>query len=165
MLTQARLKELLHYDPETGAFTWKAYPNPQHPGKTKLGGKAGSLNSRGYHRIHICGKSHYAHRLAWLYMTGKWPTSQVDHRDLDTANNAWANLREATPSQNAMNRRASSTNTTGTKGVSPQGNRWMAMLYLGGKPRYLGLHTSIELAAAATQIARKELHGDFARHH
>lgn len=164
MLTQARLKELLHYDPATGAFTWLSYPNPQHPGKTRIGQPAGSLNQRGYHRIQILGKSHFAHRLAWLYMTGAWPTHQIDHRDTHPANNAWDNLREATPSQNAMNRRTSTASSSGIKGVSPQRTRWVAMIYREGKPLYLGTHATPEQAAHAANTARSNLHGEFARH-
>ena len=73
-LTQERLKELLHYDPETGYFTWKISPN----NAVKVGSVAGtSMNN--YIRIIIDHKAYLAHRLAFLYMEGYFPEHEVDH--------------------------------------------------------------------------------------
>jgi hypothetical protein len=62
-LTQERLKELLHYDPETGVFTWKE----NRGGATRKGDRAGSQRS-GSTYIVIDGKQYYAHNLIFLYM-------------------------------------------------------------------------------------------------
>ena len=164
MIDHARLTELLHYDPETGIFTWKSIPNPQHPGHAKIGKEAGSLKPNGYRHITIFSKVYQAHRLAWFYMTKKWPPRQVDHRNTFKADNHWLNLRLANPSQNAMNRRAPNTNTSGVKGVSPQGDRWVAMIYLDAKPIYLGRFDTVPEAAAVVAQARDKHHGEFARH-
>lgn len=164
MIDHARLTDLLHYDPETGIFTWKSIPNPQHPGHAKIGKEAGAVKVAGYIHITIFGKAYAAHRLAWFYMTKAWPPRQIDHRNTRKADNRWDNLRIASPSQNAMNRPISIANTSGVKGVSPQGNRWVAMIYLDAKPIYLGLFETIPEAEAVVRSAREEHHGEFTRH-
>lgn len=78
MLTQARLRELLSYDPVTGVFTWAC----DHGHRAKKGDVAGHTRDR-YTTIGVNGKNHMAHRLAWLYMTGEHPTHEVDHRETE----------------------------------------------------------------------------------
>jgi hypothetical protein len=68
MITQERLKDLLHYDPETGFFS--------RPNGTPTS-RVPTVN--GYVMIMIKGKRYYAHRLAFLYMIGRWPLYEVDH--------------------------------------------------------------------------------------
>jgi hypothetical protein len=74
MLTVTRLREVLHYDPITGIFTWLVSLS-NHVGKV-----AGSLDGTGRVRIRVDGREYGAHRLAWLYMTGNWPVNEIDHR-------------------------------------------------------------------------------------
>ena len=69
-LTQSLLKELLHYDPDTGVFTWVGQDN-RH--SQFLGKDAGSTNTYGYLEIRVSGARHKAHRLVFLYMTGEIP--------------------------------------------------------------------------------------------
>ncbi len=91
-VTQARLKELLEYDPDTGIFRWRNAPNR----RIRAGAIAGNLDTYGNRQIRVDGKSYLAHRLAVLYVTGSWPTTDIGHRDLNNDNNAWGNLRQAT---------------------------------------------------------------------
>ncbi|MCK9994454.1 MAG: hypothetical protein Dbin4_02974, partial [Alphaproteobacteria bacterium] len=98
-LTQSRLKELLHYDPDTGVFTRRV----QTSSNARVGDVAGCLHPEGYRHIQIDGKRYAAHRLAWLYMTGEWPTNQLDHLNGVRDDNRWGNLREATHGQNQQN--------------------------------------------------------------
>jgi hypothetical protein len=91
------LREVLHYDPATGKWRWL---------KSRGGnrGEAGTLRKDGRHQIRLEGKCYLASRLAWLYMTGKWPTQQIDHIDRKPGNDKWTNLRSASPSENLKNR-------------------------------------------------------------
>lgn len=164
MLTQVRLKELLSYNPETGVFTWLAYPNAQYRSSARIGHPAGSITTRGYRCIGVAGRIYAEHRLAWLYMTGEWPKDQIDHRNGVKTDNHWANLRKATHSQNAMNKTTYKSNTSGHKGVSRFRDKWAANVSVQGHQKFLGYFTTVEGAAAAVAEARTKLHGDFARH-
>lgn len=156
-LTQERLKELLHYDPETGAFVWKVNRGP-----LKAGAPAGTLNN-GYIRIRVDKKLDYAHRLAWLYMTGESPEQHIDHRDGNRTNNKWVNLRLATLSENNRNVGLQRNNTSGAKGVTRNGKHgWMAQVVHNRQHHYLGTFRSVAEAATAALRARNALHGEFA---
>lgn len=158
MITQAELLRILKYDPISGNFTWLVYlSGANYPGQI-----AGCLNNKGYVRIGIRGKSYLAHRLAFLYMTGKIP-AKVDHKDTVKNNNAWGNLRGATSSQNTCNSNLSSRNTSGIKGVTWSDGVWEARINLNGVRYYLGRFNSVEEAAEVVKAHRNKLHGDFSR--
>lgn len=115
MLTQARLKEVLHYDQDTGLFTWKVRTS----NRIRVGEVAGAFSEKlGYILIGIDGTRHYAHRLAWLYVYGQFPEKMIDHEDTDGRNNRISNLRVATRTQNLSNHDKNSNNTSGIKGIS-----------------------------------------------
>jgi hypothetical protein len=115
----ARLTELLSYDPQTGAFTWKVTV-----GKGVAGTVAGSVRqnrSCSHYRsidIGIGGKNYRAHRLAWLFVHGSLPDVEVDHIDGDGTNNRIENLRLATHKQNGENTKRRRDNVSGRRGVS-----------------------------------------------
>lgn len=161
-ITQDELQSLLHYEPETGVFSWKVSPNR----RIKVGSVAGTPQNRGYVNIKISGKLYLAHRLAFLYMTGEFPPDDVDHANGIKNDNYWSNLRQATRSENNHNLRLSSANTSGVKGVTwnkPAG-KWRAVICIQGKNRHLGYFTTIEAAETVVRSARIELHGAFANH-
>jgi hypothetical protein len=89
----------------------------------------------------------------------------VDHIDSNTLNNRRENLRLATYSQNSMNTRISSRNTSGYKGVSVDatGNSWRAQIKAEGEIKYLGLYSTPEEAHEAYKIAAVKYFGEFAR--
>lgn len=161
MLTQERLKELLSYDPNTGDFTrliGRSGP------KARKGDVAGRDNGQGYIRIYVDGKGYKAHRLAWFYMTGYWP-SEVDHKNTVRSDNRWSNLREATRHENRTNCSAYKNNSSGIKGVSfykPTG-KWKAQIQKNGKKIGLGYFNTKEDAGAAYAQAALENFGEFAR--
>lgn len=157
MLTQERLKVMLHYDPETGLWTWLWCPPPN---QRYTGTQAGYTRSDGYNLIRIGGTAYYCSRLAHLYMTGKWPEEEVDHKDRDPNNDKWENLREATSSQNKINRGLNSSNTSGFRGVSFNKARGKWVAYV--DTLQLGAFDTIEEAVAARDSAAKDIHGEFA---
>jgi hypothetical protein len=96
MLTPKRLRNVLSYAPTTGIFRWKVSASS----RASVGSVAGAKNGRGYHQIRIGGRPYSASRLAWLYMTGKWPNSEISYINGKPSDTRWANLREATSSPN-----------------------------------------------------------------
>lgn len=156
ILTAARLREVLHYNQETGAFTWRVYR-----GRTaKVGSVAGSLNNRGYIGIRVDGKRYLAHRLAWLYVYGVWPVDEIDHVDGKRTSNQIANLRECSRSENGQNLSIRASSTSGFIGVCFDRERakWMASIQVNGKLRNLGRFSTPEKASAAYQAAKAKLH-------
>lgn len=165
-ITQAYLKQRLHYDPETGVFTWLPYSGHKQRWNKKHAGKiAGARMTIGYLLIRIDGQQYLAHRLAFLYMTGKFPPNQVDHKNYDRSNNSWANLRPATKQQNMRNRKAQKNNTTGFKGVyfHRQMNKYGARIKIGIKCKSLGLFDTAKAASIAYANAAHIYFGEFAR--
>lgn len=165
-LTADVLRDLLHYDPETGIFTRIKIVAPQS--RVKVGDVAGARNHDGYWRVKVGGRSgrtYQAHRLAWLYMTGEWPIGEIDHKDLDPSNNRWLNLREADRSTNIANTRRRSDNTSGMKGVywSPSHGRWRSEITVHKRRIFLGSFHTAELARAAYVDAAINHYGEFAR--
>lgn len=158
-LTQERLKQLLHYNPDNGLFLWRVVTM-----RTRPGDRAGTVK-KGYVVIGVDGKSYAAHRLAFLYMTGNLPTVYVDHKNSDGTDNRWANLRLATNSQNQMNVAMWAHNTSGFKGVSwhKREGRWSANIRIDGKKKSLGYFDDPKEGYAAYCEAARLHHGEFAR--
>jgi hypothetical protein len=164
-LTAEQLRAVIIYDPETGAFMWRHRADMPKEWNVRWAGKpAGSRRPGSYTAITVYHINYRAHRLAWLYMTGKWPLSgEVDHEDTDKGNNVWANLRDSTRRQNSSNTRIRSTNTSGFKGVSRHQNRWVATITANYHQMYLGIFDTKEEAREAYMAAAERLHGEFAR--
>jgi hypothetical protein len=158
-VTLARLKELLAYDPETGVFTRRIAT------ANVAAGSIAGCAKRAYVMISIDGRLYRAHHLAWLYMTGEWPTHYIDHRDMDKRNNAWRNLRAASKSENGANRPAQANNRSQLKGAYfyKASGRWQSTIQKNGRTIYLGYFDSAEDAHAAYCTAASEIYGEFAR--
>lgn len=151
---QVTLKSVLSYAPDTGLFTWNEAPDEP----------AGCIYSLGYVTIGLGGDSYFAHRLAFLYMTGEIPEC-VDHIDQNRSNNTWTNLRSCTHSQNLANRGVQKNSKSGFKGVylCKRRNHWLAQLTVRGKQMKLGSFSTPEDASAAYQKAAKHYFGEFAK--
>ena len=150
MITQKRLKEVIHYDPETGSFTRlesrglpiKGCPSTGKPGKR-------------YTKIFIDGTSYLAHRLAFLYMIGRLPAFHVDHINHVRWDNRWSNIREAGYYENSRNRSLSSRSSSGIPGVSwrPKENGWRSQISTNGSMLYLGSFKDLFSAACSRKSA------------
>ncbi len=157
-LTAERLRELIHYDADTGVFTRRV----KLCNRVHVGDVAGSIMKNGYWRLRVDVNQYRLHRLAWLYVYGTWPTKFIDHIDGDPSNNRITNLREATNAENMQNvRRAQIKNkSTGLLGVTFDKSRgkFSANITINGKTRKLGRYSTAQEAHQAYLTAKRELH-------
>ena len=158
LITAVELRELLHYQPETGVFTRLV----AH-GRYKVGDVAGSLHHTGYMRVKVLDREYKAHRLAWLYVTGAWPLIEVDHDNHIKADNRWRNLRRATRLENSRNRLKHKNNKSGFKGVywDARSSKWRAECTLLGVRHRLGCFVNKQDAIDAYQAFAKLHHYEF----
>lgn len=156
-ITQAELKELLSYDPETGVFRWRCAR-----GKAKKGAIAGRVEAKnGYIQIGLFGYLYMAHRLAVLYMTGSYPKTQIDHKNGLVADNRWCNLRETERDclDNAQNMKLFRTSTTGYAGVCFVKSiaKFSSRICVEGRRLFLGYFDTPEEAYAARLKAQRNV--------
>lgn len=160
-LTQERVKELLHYDSETGIFT--RLVTVKH--NARKGDIISCINKAGYVVGNLDGKLYLMHRVAFLYVEGRWPYIKADHKDTIRNNNKWDNLREATHFQNQCNSTIACNNKTGIKGVFLLGSgKYRASIRAGGKTIHIGTYETKEQAGDVIMKVRQQLHGEFANH-
>lgn len=159
MLTIERLKQVLYYDPESGIWTRLSCSSERW-----IGRHAGNENQvNGYRQIRIDGKLYRSNRLAWFYMTGKWPVYIVDHANRNRSDDRWINLRLATRSENGINTNISKNNKSGHTGVSwkKSCNKWVVQIGINRKAKHIGLYDSLDEAILAYQKTAKDLFGEF----
>jgi hypothetical protein len=165
------LNERLAYDPESGVLTWKERPLGHFKqrqywlrwNKLFAGSVAGTISSNGYVVIEMDGVAHKAHRLAWQMTHGDLPKF-IDHINGDRGDNRIENLRPASGSGNARNRKTQGNNTSGIKGVVSERGKWKAQLSINRKHLSLGYFSTKEEAGRAVRSAREKLHGKFCNH-
>lgn len=168
LITVDRLRELLCYDPDTGAFVWRVSVGGRGAkngkGKFKPGAPAGTQDGDGYLVIRVDGRLYRAHRLAWLYMTGRFPDGDIDHRMGLRADNRWSELREKTRSENLQNRLVSRS-AAGLLGAhfDARSGRFEASIQAGGKRHRLGMFKTAEEAHRIYMEAKLRLHPGFVR--
>ena len=156
-LTSEEVRRLMRYDPETGEFAALVAR-----GSLRVGDSLGGFDDEGRRIITIDNVRYGAHRLAWLYMTGAWPSGEIDHRDTNPSNNVWSNLRDVTPVVNKQNKRRAQSG----KLYSPllgaqwckQARKWKSSIRVAGRTRHLGFFASDQEAAAAYVLAKRQLH-------
>lgn len=155
---QSVLQSIFHYNPDTGEFTRIVDRR-----KWKAGQSMGTPSVDGYLNISVNYVIYRAQRLAWTYMTGEQPPAYLDHINGDRSDNRWANLREATQSQNLANM-AVSRGKTGLKGVIrlPNG-RFRARFKFNKRVIEVGCYATAEEAKAAYDATAKVFHGEYFR--
>lgn len=156
-LTVERLRQVLHYDALTGRFTWLVSNGPR-----LAGAAAGSVWKNRYVHIGIDGKIYRAHRLAWLWMTGEWPTDEVDHKNRIGLDNRWDNLRTASRNENMANVSRRVRGALAHRGVYQlESGRWGTRATVNGKSAYFGSFDTQEEAVAHRRAECQRLRGDF----
>ena len=159
MITQARLRELFLYDPETGIFTRKVTTSHN----AKAGMQVGAAHNCGYLMVTIAyggvKKRYLLHRLAWLYVYGRMPEGDIDHINHNRADNRISNLRDVSRKDNLRNSahvRSKSSNLLGA-GRRKSDGKWVAKIRVDGKRLWLGAYDTPEEASRA-YIEAKKLH-------
>ncbi len=160
--TYDNLRKWFTYNPTTGLFTRNI--------TTSIWGIegtiAGGTNAEGYILIIAGNNSYLAHRLAYLYMTGKWPKNLIDHIDRVRHNNIWSNLRDSSKSENACNSVKRIDNSSDIKGITwnKLRNKWLVQLSKDGKKILSRNYALKEDAIIALREARERIHGEFSHH-
>lgn len=169
-----KLRELLRYDPDTGKLFWLPRPREMFTrdrlfvtwNKRFSGKEAFTATSRqGYKVGAVFDVVVAAHKVIWAMEKGYWPSQQIDHVSGQRSDNRIRNLREATSSQNSMNTKIRSDNTSGYRGVSfhKLTGKWVARIVANKSRFYLGMHPTAERASEAYEAASKKYHGEFSR--
>lgn len=158
-VTQAELKALYHYSPETGVFTRVV----SHANGLKAGTVAGCRQSGRviYLVIKIKQRLYMCHRLAWLYMTGAFPSGVIDHINGNGTDNRFCNLRDVSNCQNLQaTLKPPRNNTSGFKGAywSKKQGKWVAGISIHNKRKYIGSFDSPEEAHQAYLAVKREVH-------
>lgn len=148
------ISEVLSYCPESGLLYWKVAR-----GRCAAGAVAGYDTGRGYVGVRVNKRCTYAHRVAFLLMTGREPEGEIDHINGDRSDNRWANLRDVSQAENMMNRMVSSTSRSGVMGVfwNSSKKKWTAKIKKNRKTVYLGDFDDIADAKAARKVAERAL--------
>lgn len=156
MLTQEYLKSILYYNPETGKFVRLVSTS----NKVKIGDIAGSIQNTGYVAISVKNKRYLAHRLAWLYVHGSFPSKQIDHINGNRSDNRLINIRECSQCENNQNMVSNKNSTSKYIGVSWNKERlkWRATIYINGKQKHLGRFNTEKEAFDAYVKAKAKLH-------
>jgi hypothetical protein len=156
-LTKDYLHTLFEY--KDGNLFWKIKRKTVNSGE-----QAGRVANTGYIHIGVDRSIYAAHRLIFMMFYGYFP-KEIDHINGNKADNRIENLREVTKSQNGLNRKLPSHNTSGIKGVVWHKNNknWMVQLAVNGKNKYFGSFKDLELAELVAIEARDKYHGVYAR--
>lgn len=158
------LRELLSYNPETGAVEWRVRPQRMSKRRWELNRTAfPNRTQQGYLRGDVAGQTCLAHRVIWKIVHGVEP-DLIDHIDGNPSNNRLANLRSVERSTNSKNARLYRSNSSGCPGVfRTREGRWRAYIGHGGKRIELGHYAKIDEAISVRRRAETEL-GFTARH-
>lgn len=157
-LTVDILKTVVLYDLKTGTFTRLKSFYKRH-----IGQRADKLSGNGYRVIRILGRVYPAHRVAWMYVYGRWPSDLIDHINGNPVDNRISNLRECTSTQNQANARPRKDNASGYKGVffCKISKKWIAYLDCNGSRINLGRFKEKSTAIEARAQAEIAHFGEF----
>lgn len=153
-LTQGQTALIDDIDADLTEFNWYAQYNP------KTSSFYAERTSGSIVRVSI-----KMHRLVMQRILGRTLNKLeiVDHIHHNTLDNRRSEIRIATPSQNAQNRRITASNSSGYKGVSwdKSTDKWKAEIRHDKQYYYLGVFSDIEDAREAYDRKALELHGEY----
>lgn len=87
--THQDVLDALEYNPATGVFKWKIRVSKNiYPGSQA----GGNLKGNGYRYISFRGHELTEGRLAWFYMTGKWPERRIRYKNGKTDDSRFDNM-------------------------------------------------------------------------
>ncbi len=150
-LTAERVRELLDYDPVTGALDW-INPAPRLPSE---GGKAGHIALTGKRSarrfLNIDYKRYPAHRIVWLHAKGTWPLGSLVANNGDYDDLKLANFSDLTRAEAAQLGGPFTSNTSGHRGVSweKKRKRWQAYITHNYKRVHIGYYKTVDEAVQA----------------
>ncbi len=179
MIDQETLKELIHYCPTSGKFTWKIRSRKWFKTERSCQSwnnryacmRAGSVRKKasGYEReaIGIFNKLYLSHKLAWLYMTGIFPDFEIDHKNRNALDNRWDNLQQSDGFKNHQNMSMFKNNKSGVCGVyfDKRIGRWVADVFAKGVKHRLGTYSVEHLDIAAMDVMEKRISLGFNPNH
>jgi hypothetical protein len=169
--TARYLHQCFTYYPKTGVLRWRTRPRWHFASESTWrwwnGRFADAIAgwhdaATGYRNVSIDYRKHKTHRIIFKLMTGKEPPMQIDHKDRDTSNNRWNNLRPSTKPQQKYNSRIHKNNTSGYRGVyTTKSGKCRAVIRVHGTLCHLGMFGTPKEASTAYQAAARKLHGEF----
>jgi hypothetical protein len=150
-----RCIEAFDYNAETGMLFGK-----------NTAREVGYIHSDGYRMVQLDKKSYFVHRLIFAMNKLYFPVI-VDHADRNSLNNKLKNLRDATHSQNMINRKLQVNSTSGHAGVfyDKSKGKWRASIKHHGRRIHIGYYGTKETAAQARREKELELYGEFSNVH
>ena len=127
----------------------------------KSGLQIGCLHPTGYCRTAIKGVGYSIHRMIWAWHYGSTEGKCIDHINGVKDDNRIENLRLATVTENQHNRKVNKNSTTGVKGVSLRGDKYLAYIKVNKRQCHLGSYETLAEAAAAYHGAAILAQGEF----
>lgn len=150
---RAYLLEFTDYDKQSGKLTWKKRTGRHHT--VKIGSELGIVNSGGYRKTKIKGKTLLVHRLIWLRENGILP-KYIDHINGDRLDNRLENLRPASGYDNNSNRTYHRAGKLFGTTFKKSTGRWASKIFFAKKEIHLG-YFDTEREAHQQYLKAKEL--------
>jgi len=166
-LTKEFVTSRVTYDPQTGIFLWNYRSDLNSPracaswNAQYAGREAGSFSKK-YGYIELLAT--FAHRVAFVLMTGNLPKNVVDHINGDKTDNRWCNLRDVSSRANAENRRSTAPHRALPLGVTApsrlahQKNPYRAVIRISGRSAHIGYFPTPEEAHQAYLEVKRRHH-------